>query len=434
MSIEIDDLNVGLDELTAPDAAHWEQDTQSAGRRTRTRLWIMASGGALATLAVLALLILHYRDRQSTDDAQVDGHIVTIAPKISGNVAEVLVTDNQEVKAGQVLVKIDARDYQARVDQAQASLDLAMSQARAAETGVPLTAETTLSGTAGAEAQVANAEAEYERARLAFEQANTAGLAYAMANVEKQKATFDRARADLERMKPLVAKAEISQLQFDSFVAAARVAESELRADQEKLAQATRESDIRKAAMLAAEAQVHKDRAMLAQTRAQRKQVSIRSAEASSAQAAVALARANLEAAQLQLSYATIAAPIDGVVTRKTVEVGQYVQPGQAQMVLIPLREVWVTANFKETQLAKVRPGQAAEVKVDMYGRTFSGHVDSLAGSTGARLSLLPPENATGNFVKVVERIPVKIVLDPVAPEQGVLRPGMNVAATIITR
>ena len=434
MSIEIDDLNVGLDELTAPDAAHWEQDTPSTGRRTRTRLWIMASGGALATLAVLALLILHFRDRQSTDDAQVDGHIVTIAPKISGNVAEVLVTDNQEVKAGQVLVKIDARDYQARVDQAQASLDLAMSQARAAETGVPLTAETTLSGTAGAEAQVANAEAEYERARLAFEQANTAGLAYAMANVEKQKATFDRARADLERMKPLVAKAEISQLQFDSFVAAARVAESELRADQEKLAQATRESDIRKAAMLAAEAQVHKDRAMLAQTRAQRKQVSIRSAEASSAQAAVALARANLEAAQLQLSYATIAAPIDGVVTRKTVEVGQYVQPGQAQMVLIPLREVWVTANFKETQLAKVRPGQAAEVKVDMYGRTFSGHVDSLAGSTGARLSLLPPENATGNFVKVVERIPVKIVLDPVAPEQGVLRPGMNVAATIITR
>jgi membrane fusion protein (multidrug efflux system) len=167
---------------------------------------------------------------------------------------------------------------------------------------------------------------------------------------------------------------------------------------------------------------------------ANRKQVSIREADAASAVAAVAQAQANLEAAELQLSYTTIVAPIDGVVTKKSVEPGQIVQPGQGLLVLIPLHDIWVTANFKETQLAKVRPGQKAEVKVDMYGKTFTGHVDSVAGATGARLSLLPPENATGNFVKVVQRIPVKIVLDPIPPEKAVLRPGMNVEATITTK
>ena len=148
----------------------------------------------------------------------------------------------------------------------------------------------------------------------------------------------------------------------------------------------------------------------------------------------VEVAKANLEAAKLQLSYTTVNAPIEGVVTKKSVEVGQVVQPGQGLLVLIPLQDVWVTANFKETQLKNVRPGQKAEVEVDMYGETFPGHVDSIAGATGARLSLLPPENATGNFVKVVQRIPVKIVLDPISPEKAILRPGMNVDATILTK
>jgi membrane fusion protein (multidrug efflux system) len=148
----------------------------------------------------------------------------------------------------------------------------------------------------------------------------------------------------------------------------------------------------------------------------------------------VSKARADLEAAELQLSYATILAPTDGVVTHKSVEIGQIVQPGQGLFTLIPLHEVWVTANFKETQLAKVRPGQKAEIDVDMYGKTFIGHVDSISGATGSRMSLLPPENATGNYVKVVQRIPVKILLDPVSSDQAILRPGMNVQATIITK
>jgi membrane fusion protein (multidrug efflux system) len=148
----------------------------------------------------------------------------------------------------------------------------------------------------------------------------------------------------------------------------------------------------------------------------------------------VAAARAALEAAELQLSYTTVVAPVGGVVTHKSVEVGQIVQPGQQLLVVVPLQDIWVTANFKETQLAKVRPGQRAEATVAMYGKTFTGRVDSIAGATGSRLSLLPPENASGNFVKIVQRIPVKIVLDPIPPEKAILRPGMNVDATILTR
>jgi membrane fusion protein (multidrug efflux system) len=391
--------------------------------------------GAGAVLALLAIgLVVHYHNRVSTDDAQVDGHIVPIASKIYGDVAQVLVTDNQPVKAGQVLVKIDPRDYQAKVAQAKAALALAENQARAAQVGVPLTSETTQSNTSSADAQLAVTQADYERAQVAYQAASTADLAYARANVDARQASCDRAQADLARMKPLIARAEISQQQFDAYEATARVADSELKAAKERLLAAEKAAEVAKAATVAAKAKVAKARFELNGAQANHKQVAIRSAEASSAQAAVAQARANLEAAELQLSYATISAPVDGVVTKKSVEEGQVVQPGQGLFVLVPLRDVWVTANFKETQLAKVRPGQKAEIDVDMYDKTFSGHVDSIAGATGARLSLLPPENATGNFVKVVQRIPVKIVLDPIPPEKAILRPGMNVDATIITK
>ena len=391
--------------------------------------------GIVAAVAIItASLLLYYHNRVSTDDAQVDGHITPVASKVYGNVAEVLVNDNQQVKAGQVLVRIDARDYQAKVAQARAALALAESQAHAASVGVPWTQETTTSGSSGAEAYLASMQAEYEQKQGSFEQASTAELAYARANVAAREASADRAQADLARMKPLLAKAEISQQQFDAYEAAARVATSELAAARERLAAAQQSADIAKSAMQAQKGKVGQARAQVEQAQANHKQVSIRQADAISAEAAVAQAKANLESAELQLSYATIVAPIDGVVTKKSVEPGQVVQPGQGLLVLIPLHDIWVTANFQETQLEKVRPGQKAEVKVDMYGETFSGHVDSIAGATGARLSLLPPENATGNFVKVVQRIPVKIVLDPIPPEKATLRPGMNVVATIITK
>jgi len=279
---------------------------------------------------------------------------------------------------------------------------------------------------------LADAQTEVDRARLAYEQANSSDLAYAQANVSSKQANNDRAQADLARMKPLVDKAEISKLQYDAYVAAATMAESDLRASQEKLASAQKDAAIRRAALDSALSKVNTAKAQVQATVANRKQVDIRTADAGTAAAAVEAARARLEAAELQLGYATITAPIDGTVTRKSVEVGQIVQPGQGLMTLIPLQDTWVTANFKETQLADVRPGQRAEIHVDMYGKSIKAHVDSIAGATGSRMSLLPPENATRNFVKVVQRIPVKILVDQT--DGLVLRPGMNVDVTIFTK
>jgi membrane fusion protein, multidrug efflux system len=390
--------------------------------------------GAILLAVASTVLYLYYGDRVSTDDAEVDGHIVPMAPKISGTIAEVLIHDNEPVKEGQVLVRIDPRDYQARVDQAQAALQAAEANARGANVGVPLTNETTLSTSTDASAQLASAQANYRRAQLSYQQASTTDLAFAEDQVAKAQADNDKAQADLDRMKPLAAKAEISAQELDSYVAASKDMGTQLESAEQKLAGAHQSADIAHAAMLAAEAQVKGAEAALREAQANRRQVAIRSADEASANAAVAQARATLEAAQLDLSYTTIIAPTDGVVTHKSVEVGEIVQPGQDLFVLVPLKDVWVTANFKETQLAHVRAGQKAEVHVDMYGETFPGHVDSLAGATGSRLSLLPPENATGNFVKVVQRIPVKILLDPIPPDKAILRPGMNVDATVITK
>jgi membrane fusion protein (multidrug efflux system) len=398
--------------------------------------WVRrAAFGAAAALVVAAsALLAHYHNRVSTDDAQVDGHVVPIAAKIYGTVSAVMINDNEEVKEGQVLVRIDPRDYQAKVDQSKAALGLALAQAQAAGVGVPLMQETTQSGTSGADAQLAAAQANYDKAKFTYERDSTAELEYARANVAAQEANNDRAQADLARMKPLMEKGEISQQQYDSYVAAALVASSQLDGAKEKLNSAEKSAEIARESMLASKAQVDQARAMVAQAVANHRQVSIREDDKASAEAAVGKAQADLEAAELQLSYTTIVAPSDGVVTRKSVEVGQIIQPGQGLFTLIPLNDVWVTANFKETQLSKVRSGQKAEIDVDMYGKTFSGHVDSIAGATGARLSLLPPENATGNYVKVVQRIPVKIVLDPSSESKAILRPGMNVETTIITK
>ena len=298
---------------------------------------------------------------------------------------------------------------------------------------MPFTRATTGTGVAQAQSQLATAEAELSRAQTSYTQASTSDVEVAKSNVASAQATYDRARADLERMRPLADKAEISRLQFDSYVAAERVAEAQLKAAQDKLTAARQGADTAQQAVAGAKARTESARAAVEQARAGERQVGISSAQAESATAGIQQARANLAAAELQLSYTTVTAPTDGEVTRKTVEAGQYVQPGQAMMTVVPLHMVWVTANFKETQLADVRPGQVAEVHIDMYGKKIQGRVHSIAGATGARTSLLPPENATGNFVKVVQRIPVKIVFDKI-PEGIVLRPGMNVDVTIFTR
>jgi membrane fusion protein (multidrug efflux system) len=432
MSIEIE---VGLENASkvkpSTEELRFEPPPKGlANPKTRAMLF----GGGIVLLAVVVGLFLYYRNRESTDDAQVDGHITQISSKVYGRVGEVQVNDNQRVKAGQVLVKLDPRDYQAALDQAKAQLALAETDAQSAGIDVPRTQLNTQSGTSSADAQLAGSQADLMRAQTAYDQARTADLAWAQANVEKSKANALLGQADLERYTPLMQKGEISKQQYDAAKANADATASALRADQEKLVQAERGVEIAKAQLDAARAHVQQAQAGIISAKADTKQVVMRQADARGKIAKVQQARAALEAAQLNLEYTTVVAPVDGVVTHKQVEVGQIVQQGQGLMVVVPLEDVWVTANFKETQLRSMKAGQKAEVKVDTYGRTFSGHVDSIAGATGAVLSLLPPENATGNYVKVVQRVPVKIVLDPIPQDQAILRPGMNVVATAITK
>jgi membrane fusion protein, multidrug efflux system len=394
-------------------------------------------GLMLATVLLVAVavgLFLYFHNRESTDDAQVDGHITPVASKIYGRVAEVLVNDNQPVKAGQVIVRIDPGDYQAAVDQAKAAVALAEGEARSAGVDVPRTSESVASGTSNADAQLSGAHADLVRAQATYDQAQTADLAVAEANVAHSRANAQLAQADLTRFTPLVAKDEISKQQYDAAKANADATASALAADEQHLAQAKRNVDITGAMLEAAKARVEGAQAGVSSAHADQRRVAMRSADADAKLASVDRARAQLEAAQLNLSYCNVVAPVDGVATHKSVEPGQIVQAGQGLLVVVPLQNVWVTANFKETQLRYMKPGQKAEIKSDTYGKTFTGHVDSISGATGAVLSLLPPENATGNYVKVVQRIPVKIILDPISPDIAILRPGMNVEATVITK
>ena len=433
MSVEIE---VGLENaarVKAPATEEFLLEEPPKGLKSPKVRGLLVVGG-LVLLAVLISLLVYYHNRESTDDAQVDGHITPIASKIYGRVAEVLVTDNQPVKAGQVLVKIDPRDYQASLDQAKGALALAESDAASAGVDIPRTRENVASGTSSADAQLSGADADLQRAQVTYDQARTSDLAYAQANIEKSKANAELAQADLARYKPLLDKGEISKQQYDAAKANADATASGLRADQEKLAQAQRAVDIAKAQLLAARARVEQAKAGVSAAHADTRQISMRTSDAQGKIAKVQQARAVLAAAELNLGYTDVVAPVDGVATHKQVEPGQIVQQGQGLLVVVPLQDVWVTANFKETQLRKMRGGQKAYVHVDTYGQTFPGHLDSIAGATGAVLSLLPPENATGNYVKVVQRIPVKIVLDPIPPDKAILRPGMNVDATIITQ
>ena len=366
-------------------------DPQTSAPATDTAAEAPKGRGRIALITLLAAVLVgsgtmywHYRDRVSTDDAQVDGHLVPISCKVYGSVEKILVEDNQPVKAGDLLVQLDARDLQSKVDQAAAALDQAL-------------------------AQVTGAHADDDKARVSLEQAQSSDIQVAQANLDARKSTLDKAVADLQRTKPLAERQEISAQQFDQYRTQAEVADSEWKAAQRRLASVRQEARIREA------------------------NVGSQAAKVGQAKAGVEAAKANLDALKLQLSYTRITAPVAGVVTRKIVELGQIIQPGQGLLTLVPLEETWVTANFKETQLTKVHPGQAAEVDIDMNGQVLRGTVDSVAGSTGSRLSLLPPENAVGNFVKVVQRIPVKIKLDPQDAQKVVLRPGMNVDATILT-
>jgi membrane fusion protein (multidrug efflux system) len=391
--------------------------------------------GVVVVLAIGAgVWWLMTRGHESTDDAQVDAHLTQIASRVGGIVQKVLVDDNQQVEAGTVLVEIDPRDYQVAVDKAKAELADAEAAAVAAQSSVPITSTSTQSG-------VSTAQSGVEQARIAIEaaakevEAAKARLTAAQSRLREVEANATRTRRDVDRLKGLLAKDEVSQQQYDAAVASAdaQAAAADTARAQIAEAEATvRTAESRQAQAQAAEAQAH---AALRNAQTGPEQVTAMRARASSAQARVEQAKATLAQAELNLQYTVIKAPARGVVSKKSVNPGQVVQAGQPLLSLVQTDDVWITANFKETQLDEMRPGQRVVVEVDAYGgREFQGKVDSIAAATGARFSLLPPENATGNFVKVVQRVPVKIVLDQGQDPEHLLRPGMSVTPTVYTR
>src|SRR5271168_44747 len=391
--------------------------------------------GAIVVILLLVVVAWYvFSGRVTTDDAQVDCHITAVAPQVPGYVVQLLINDNTPVKEGDLLVQIDPREYEAEVGQAKANLDFAEAQANSAKLQIGLTRETTTHSTGGAVAQKESDAADYVSSQAQLEQSATANLQVAEANVAAKRATNDRAQSDLARYTPLLGTDDVSKYQFDAVEATARVSKSDLAAAEQQLSAAQQAVLIARANARSAQARVSRSESQFMETKAREQQVPIAEATHKSALAAVERAKAALQQAELNLAYTHITAPITGQVAQKSVDLGQYVSPGQLLFTIVPLDQVYVTANFKETQLENVAPGQKVRIHVDTYREEFEGVVDSLAGAAGSRQALLPPQNATGNFIKVVQRIPVKILVKPNKNPNLVLRPGMNVEATIYTR
>jgi membrane fusion protein, multidrug efflux system len=388
-----------------------------ASRDPRLRVALIIA--AIVLLVAGFFLWRYFASYESTDDAQIDGHLNSISARVSGHVSKLLVNDNQYVEAGTPLLEIDPRDYQVAVDRAKAAYADAMAAAEAARVNVPITSVSTSSQVAAAEADVENARAAIAGARQQLDAAR-AQLVQAEANDIK-------AQNDLGRYKQLVEKQEISQQQYDQAVAASRSSAAAVTAT--------------RAGAAAAEQQVRQAQSKLSQAEANLRSAgtapeqvaSIRS-RAQSAQAQVLLRKAELEQAQLNLQYTRVVAPVNGVMSNRSAEIGQNVSVGQELMRVVNLDDIWVTANFKETQLRHMRPGQEVTISVDAYGKKYKGHVQSLAGASGSLFSLLPPENATGNYVKVVQRLPVKITFDAGETKEHLLRPGMSVVPKVWIR
>jgi membrane fusion protein (multidrug efflux system) len=415
-------------EPAVAEAAELPAGSAPSRRALRPRLFV-----AVAAVILMAGTAWWWfsRGTESTDDAQVDGHVIPIAAKVGGVVREVSVSDNQAVQPGTMLAKIDPRDYEAAVARAEADLAEAQAALAAAQATVPMTSAnaeneltTATAGRGNAVAGVSVAERDVEAAKAKLEAAR--------ARQREAQANLTRASQDVQRLRPLAEKDEVSRQQFDAVVAASQAAQAAVDSAVAAVAEAGTGVAVAESRLAQARGGLTQAASAVSAARTAPQQVSVARARVAGARAQVAQAEASLRKARLDLEYATLHAPSAGIVSQLNVKPGQIVQPGQPLMALVPLSEIWITANFKETQLADMRPGQRAEVEVDAYGgRTYAAHVDSLAPATGARFSLLPPENASGNYVKVVQRVPVRIALDGEQDPTQPLRPGMSVSVTV---
>ena len=400
------------DATPTPASTELAAELESAPPPSRRR------GIVIAVVIVLALAAAGFwwysTYSENTDDAQIEGHLIQVSARIGGQVLKVDVEENQVVKAGDVIAELDPGDYQVAVEKAEAALASAQANAAAAQVNVPITTANTGSNLSSAGADVSGTQAGTSQAQQQLEAAH--------ARVAQAKANNVKAQADLERYRPLVAKDVISKQQFDAAVAAADAASAAL-SDARHSEQAAGDA-VRVARQREAQAQAG---LKFAQTAPQ--QVAAQSARAKQAMAQVKEAQAQLDQAKLNLGYTKIVAPTAGIITRKSVEINQNVAPGQNLLTLVSLEGLWVTANFKETQLKHMAAGQQVEIDVDATGKTYHGRVTQIGGATGSVLSLFPPENATGNYVKVVQRVPVRIDFTDLASEDSnhLLRPGLSV-------
>ena len=417
-----------------PSGARISMNKAEETRSQRKSRWVLALIPIILAVACYYIYQGYFAYRESTDDAQIDGHINPVAAKVSGYVVAIKVEDNQFVKAGTVIVQIDPRDYEVAFERAKADMIAAQSVADAAHTQVPMTTTTTDSQINFAGAGIEQAQGAKAAAMKDVDTAR-ARLESAQARVREAQANYTKAMQDLERMKLLIAKDEISKQQYDSAVAISDAARAARDSAQAAVDESSRAIEAGPARVVQADARIKEALANLQATQTAPQQKAISRANAQTASARVKLAQAVLAQAELNLEYTDVKAPIDGIVSQRKVELGQYVQPGQPLLSLVPLHNTWITANFKENQLKNMRAGQKATITVDAYGgHKYEGHIDSIAAATGARFSLLPPENATGNYVKVVQRVPVKIVIDKGEDASHPLRPGLSVIAIVFTR
>lgn len=429
-------------ESTNTEAVSASVQSQSAGdiaaepavNADRKKMVKRVGAGLIVLVLVLALAvpyIFHALSYESTDDAFIDGDIVPVSPRVAGHVSRVTVSANRWVKAGDLLVELDARDYEARLDAAKAALESATAADRARQLGVELTRITATSELDEAQNKVESAKAAVQEA-TARQAMSRAALEQAENQATSADAEHQSKMADLKRCREMAETQTISSQDLDHAVTAEQIAAAALAAAQKNISVRKAAVDEAGAALKIAEADLRIANARLTEAQSAPQRIEQSRSQADQSGSDVDRARADMIQAQLNLSYTKIVAPCDGFVTRKNVEPGQFVQVGQSLMAIVP-HEVWVIANFKETQLTHMKPGQPARIKVDAYpNREFEGHVDSIQHGTGARFSLLPPENATGNYVKVTQRVPVKIVFDQ--PEKDIhvlLSPGMSVVPDV---
>jgi membrane fusion protein (multidrug efflux system) len=392
-----------------PPKRGFHERRRSALKNPRVRLGLIIAAVIIVLGGILAWR--YFSSYQSTDDAQIDGHINPISPRVSGHVIKLNVNDNQYVQAGTVLVEIDPTDFELAVARAKATLADAVAAAAAAHVNVPVTS-------ISATGQVSTAQADVNNARAGVSAA-TQQYHAAKARLTEAQANNNKAQTDVLRFKQLVQKQEISEQQYDQAVATAASTAATVQAGQANVSAAEQQ-------VIQAQGKLDQALANLRTANTAPKQVEMIRSRAAAADAEVQRREADLKQAELNLTYTKVVAPVAGEVSNRTVEVGQNVQAGQQMLTIVPLEDVWVTANFKESELRGMRPGQAVTIHVDAPDRSYKGHVDSIAGASGARFSLLPPENATGNYVKVVQRIPVKITFDSGELQGHELRPGMS--------